>query len=244
MAGRLLLVVLPVVTLVACGAPTAPSSARATPATSPAPSTSPASPSTPATITSSPAARPPFTSSVATVTAADLPSSYHPGCPTPPDQLRLLTLSYVDFTGEAQTGHLVVNARVVPQVVAIFADLYAHAFPIRQMVPVDAFGGSDDRSVAADNTAGFNCRAAVTTGPASWSMHAYGEAIDVDPVENPYVESNGVVDPPNGAAFVDRSDVRPGMAVPGGELVEAFARQGWRWGVTFGDYQHFSTNGK
>lgn len=156
----------------------------------------------------------------------------------------MLTLSYVDFTGHARTGHLVVNAARATQVVAIFIDLYAHRFPIRQMVPVDAYGGSDDRSVAADNTAGFNCRAAVTSGPVSWSMHAYGEAIDVDPVENRYIESDGTVDPPNGKPYIDRGDVRPGMAVRGEELVEAFARQDWTWGVTFDDYQHFSTNGK
>jgi hypothetical protein len=181
---------------------------------------------------------------VSNVTAADLPSSYRAGCPTPPSQLRMLTLTYVDFSGHTQTGHLVVNAGHTSQVVAIFADLYAHRFPIREMVPVDAYGGSDDRSVAADNTAGFNCRAAVTSGPTSWSMHAYGEAIDVDPVENPYVESDGNVDPPSGRAYVDRDDHRPGMAYQGGELVEAFARQGWHWGATFQDYQHFSTNGK
>ncbi|HEY5335912.1 MAG TPA: M15 family metallopeptidase [Mycobacteriales bacterium] len=187
---------------------------------------------------------PAFQSAVATITAADLPSSYRPGCPTPPSQLRMLTLTYVDFSGQPQTGHLVVNAAHAAQVVAIFTDLYAHRFPIRRMVPVDAYGGSDDRSVAADNTAGFNCRAAVASGPTSWSMHAYGEAIDVDPVENPYVENNGTVDPAAGKVFEDRSDHRAGMAYDGGELVDAFARQGWRWGDTFQDYQHFSTNGK
>lgn len=236
-----LLVALPLVAAVGCGgtartappvSPNPPSSSPSAVATTPSPSAS-ASPALPA-----------FASSVAAVSAADLPSSYHAGCPTPPSQLRMLTLSYVDFDGAAQTGHLVVAADQAAKVIAVFADLYVHRFPIRQMVPVDAYGGSDERSLAADNTAGFNCRLAVTTGPASWSMHAYGDAIDVDPVENPYIESGGTVDPPNGAPYVDRTDVRPGMAESGGELALAFARQGWQWGASFGDYQHFSTNGR
>ncbi len=200
---------------------------------------------TPAAATPRPTstALPAFHDASARVTAAQLPHTWRAGCPTPPAQLRMLTLAYVDFAGHAQTGHLVIAAAYVRPVVAIFADLYAHRFPIRRIVPVDAYGGSDDASVAADNTAGFNCRRAVAPGPPSWSMHAYGAAIDVDPVENPYLEA-GRVDPPAGAAFLDRADRRPGMALPGGELVEAFARQGWKWGVTFGDYQHFSVNGQ
>jgi len=114
------------------------------------------------------------------------------------------------------------------------------------MRPVDAYHGSDDRSMAADNTSGFNCRAAVAAGPSSWSMHASGEAIDVNTVENPYLESGRVL-PPNGRAYADRTRVRPGMAVEGGILVRAFARVGWGWGgrwTASPDYQHFSLNGR
>lgn len=177
------------------------------------------------------------------VTARDLPYSWHPGCPVAPPALRMLTLPYVGFDGAAHSGRLVVAARVVPAVTAAFGELYRRRFPIRRMVPVDGYRGSDDASVAADNTAGFNCRLAVTTGPASWSRHAYGAAIDVNPVENPYVEGGRVI-PPAGAAFTDRSRDRPGMAE--GLLVQAFARQGWRWGGRWSspDYQHVSDNGR
>jgi D-alanyl-D-alanine carboxypeptidase len=111
--------------------------------------------------------------------------------------------------------------------------------------PIDAYRASDERSLAADNTAGFNCRYAVATGPRRWSVHAYGEAIDVDPVENPYLEG-GRVHPRAGRAFLDRSRVRPGMAVSGGVLVSAFASVGWKWGgrgTGSPDYQHFSATG-
>jgi hypothetical protein len=110
------------------------------------------------------------------------------------------------------------------------------------MRPIDAFGGSDDRSMAADNTSAFNCRYAVTTGARRWSMHAYGLAVDVNPVENPYLEG-GRVRPARGRRYLDRAHVRPGMAVAGGALVSAFASVGWKWGARFGDYQHFSSTG-
>jgi hypothetical protein len=99
--------------------------------------------------------------------------------------------------------------------------------------------------MAADNTSGFNCRNAVTSGPPQWSVHAYGEAIDVNPLENPYIDG-GVVMPTAGTAYVNRAPYRPGMAVPGGQLVEAFASVGWQWGgwwTSSPDYQHFSKTG-
>ena len=112
-----------------------------------------------------------------------------PGCPVGPAQLRRVRLSYVGFDGKRHLGALVVNARVVPQVVVVFRTLYRARFPIRRMQPIDAYHGSDDRSAAADNTSAFNCRSAVAAGPKSWSMHAYGEAIDVNDVENPYIST-------------------------------------------------------
>jgi D-alanyl-D-alanine carboxypeptidase-like protein len=191
------------------------------------------------------AASPRFVGTVAPVTAAQLRYSYRPGCPVGPAQLRLLHMSYIGFDGAAHVGAMVVNAAVVHDVLTVFRQLYAERFPIRRMEPVDAFHGSDNASMAADNTSGFNCRYAVTTGPKVWSVHAYGEAIDVNTVENPYREGGSIL-PPAGAAYADRADVRPGMAVPGGELVKAFASVGWFWGgrwTASPDYQHFSKTG-
>jgi hypothetical protein len=112
--------------------------------------------------------------------------------------------------------------------------------------PVSAYGGSDNRSMAHDNTSAFNCRYAVSNGPKSWSEHAYGEAVDVNPLENPY-QLNGKVLPSAGAEYVDRSHVRPGMIVAGGPAVTSFSRIGWGWGgrwPTSPDFQHFSENGR
>jgi len=188
----------------------------------------------------------PYVATVQHVTARDLPYSWHRGCPVGPAQLRRIRLRYVGFDGRAHTGRLVVNERVVPQVIEAFRLLYAARFPIRRMRPIDVYRGSDDRSAAADNTSGFNCRKAVAAGPTSWSMHAYGEAIDVNDVENPYIEGGRVI-PPAGKAYVNRARIRPGMAVAGRVLVDAFARVGWGWGGNFAgtpDYQHFSVNGR
>lgn len=157
-----------------------------------------------------------------------------------------MRLRYIGFDRRSHLGQLVVSAKVADDVVAVFRTLYRARFPIRRMRPVDAYRGDDNRSMAADNTSGFNCRAAVAPGPKSWSMHAYGEAVDVNTVENPYLEGGHVM-PPNAKAYVDRSNVRPGMAVEGGILVRAFARVGWGWGGSWPgspDYQHFSTNGR
>jgi hypothetical protein len=187
---------------------------------------------------------PAFVGTVSPTNRAELPYSYRAGCPVAPDQLRRLTLGYVGFDQAPHVGTMIVNAAVTQDVIKVFATLYAERFPIHLMEPVDAFKGSDPASMAADNTSGFNCRTAVAPGPPQWSVHAYGEAIDVNTVENPYLEG-GMVQPAAGGAYVDRAVVRPGMAVPGGPLNLAFASVGWFWGGRWAtpDYQHFSKTG-
>jgi hypothetical protein len=247
-------------------AATAPSTTVA-PDTTAAPTTAPRSTSTSATPVT-PSTSPPATTAsalaptttaiaspaiqVATVTAADLGASWHAGCPVGPAQLRRLTIPYWGFDGRGHEGQLVVNAAAVPAMGSVFAHLYTAHFPIRKMVTIDHYAGTgvqlDDESTRDDNTAAFNCRNAVNPdGPPSWSEHAYGEAVDVNPVENPYVESNGVVDPPNGAPYVNRAGHRAGMAYVGSPLNAAFAAVGWAWGGNWSanpDYQHFSVNGQ
>ena len=189
--------------------------------------------------------QPPFTQSVSRVTAAQLPYSWHAGCPVGPPQLRRVRLSYWGFDGRAHTGALIVNATAVRDVVRVFRRLYNARFPIRRLRPIDAYRGIDERSLAADNTAAFNCRYVIGPGPKRWSVHAYGLAVDVNPVENPYLES-GRVHPRAGRAYLNRSRIRPGMAYRSGLLVRAFAAVGWQWGGRWRgspDYQHFSRTG-
>jgi hypothetical protein len=110
---------------------------------------------------------------------------------------------------------------------------------------VDAYGAEDHRSMAADNTSAFNCRF-VAGSDGVWSEHAYGRALDLNPLENPYVTESGYVSPPAGAPFADRSRHRRGMVHHGGPVVASFARVGWEWGGNWPwpkDYQHFSASG-
>ena len=186
-------------------------------------------------------AAPAFTGTVEPVRWADLRFSYRAGCPVGPAALRTVAVSHWGFDGKPHVGRVVVAKSVAPGLVSVFRTLWRAKFPIRRLQPVSAYRGSDDASMAADNTSAFNCR--FVGGTSRWSMHAFGEAIDVNPVENPYVRGS-TVSPPAGRAYLDRSSERPGMAVRGGVLVRAFAAAGWKWGASFGDYQHFSTTGR
>jgi D-alanyl-D-alanine carboxypeptidase-like protein len=184
---------------------------------------------------------PAFNAEITPVRWDELRHSYRAGCPVGPAELRTIHVSHWGFDGRPHTGSIVVARRVANDVVDVFRVLWSERFPIRSLRPVSAYRGSDDASMAADNTSGFNCR--FVGGTTRWSMHAYGEAIDVNTVENPYVRGS-TVSPPAGRAYLDRSRYREGMAVRGGVLVRAFASVGWQWGASFGDYQHFSTTGR
>lgn len=169
--------------------------------------------------------------------------SWREGCPVPLEHLRYLTVSHVDMDGAVRTGELVVHQDVVEPVLGAMRDLYEMGFPITQMRLVADFGGDDDASMRADNTSAFNCR--TIAGTDRWSNHAYGQAIDINPLRNPYVRG-GSVDPPEGAAYADRSNRRPGMLHAGSPAVAAFTDRGWDWGGSWSsgqDYQHFSATG-
>ena len=194
------------------------------------------------------AAEPPFRGSVAPIPAALAERmtgvSWHPGCPVPLRDLRLLTLRHRGFDGSVRTGRLVVHRDVARDLVGVFRRLYEARFPIRRMRLVDAYGGDDFRSIEADNTSAFNCR--FVEGARRWSEHAYGRAIDVNPIENPYV-SDGRTAHRASLPYLDRSRRRAGMAVEGGALVRAFDAIGWGWGGRWSspkDYQHFSASGR
>jgi len=170
--------------------------------------------------------------------------SWHRGCPVGFADLRLLTVSHWGFDGRVRRGRLVVNRDAAAAMLGAMRTLYRLRFPIRRMRLVDAYGADDHRSMAADNTSAFNCRF-VAGSAGVWSEHAYGRAIDVNPIENPYVTASGYVSPPAGAPYANRSHQQRGM-IGGGAAVDAFAAVGWEWGGDWPwpkDYQHFSASG-
>jgi D-alanyl-D-alanine carboxypeptidase len=169
--------------------------------------------------------------------------SWRRGCPMHIRDLRLLTVSRWGFDREVRVGYLVVNRWQAKPMRRVMRKLYEARFPIRRMRLIDRYGADDDRSMNANNTSAFNCR--FVAGTTRWSEHAYGRAIDINPVQNPYV-SGGVASPPKGQQYVDRSQRRKGMIHAGGRVVRAFAKVGWGWGGYWSspkDYQHFSSSG-
>lgn len=171
-------------------------------------------------------------------------SSWHPGCPVGLKKLRLLTLSHWGYDGEVHTGRLVIRYGQAHEVLGVLERLFNAGFPIKRMQRVDAFDGSDAKSMKANNTSGFNCR--YVAGTTTWSQHAYGRAIDMNPVQNPWVSSSGKVVPKRGEPYADRSKSHPGMIKGEGPVVEAFADIGWEWGGFWSsskDYMHFSLTG-
>jgi hypothetical protein len=171
-------------------------------------------------------------------------TSWRPGCPVAPRDLRLLTLSHWGFDGQAHLGRLMVARRQATNVVTVMHRLFDLRFPIRQMRLVDAYGSDDHRSMAANNTSAFNCR--FVFGTTGWSEHAYGRAIDINPVQNPAVEGS-TVSPPAGRPYANRSRRAKGMIHAGDSVVRAFAAVRWEWGGYWRpaiDYQHFSATGR
>ncbi|AOS64266.1 D-alanyl-D-alanine carboxypeptidase [Actinoalloteichus hymeniacidonis] len=177
---------------------------------------------------------------ISPVTAQRLGASYREGCPVGPEDLRLVGFPHVDFDGVTKRGEIIVHADVAREVGEIFVKLYRSGFPIERVETVEKYDADDDASMAANNTSAFNCRP--ITGGGGWSNHSYGKAIDINPVQNPYVSSSGTVLPPSGAPFVDRDQDLPGMIHAGDVVERSFADAGWDWGgfwTTPLDYQHF-----
>lgn len=154
-----------------------------------------------------------------------------PRCPAFAD-LAWIEVDHLGFDGDVHRGQIVVAASLATPTVALLARLFAIGFPLRSLVPIDAFDADDDASMAADNASGFCFRD--VAGTTRLSRHALGLAIDLNPVENPWL-AHGRVSPPAGVDYLDRTHVRPGMIVRPGPVTAAFDELGWEWG---GDWHH------
>ena len=173
-------------------------------------------------------------------------NSWKKGCPVPLKDLRYLRIKHINFNGKDQMGEMIVHKDVSVEVTEIFKALYNTDYPINKMRLVSYYKGSDWQSIESDNTSAFNCRKA--TGSKQWSKHSYGKAIDINPIENPYISRKGYISHKASATYrkrVHKESTYEDKAIllKDDEAVQLFKKYGWKWGGDWPgvkDYQHFS----
>ena len=198
-----------------------------------------------------PSTDPPFVGSVRWIdpTLRDelIGRNWHPGCPVPIRDLRLVTVSYWTFGGRVKQGPLIINESVAEDVLSVFHKLFDAHFPIQKIALAAKYRPPrpSDWYSTVNVTASFNCRP-VTGTTDVFSQHSYGWAVDINPMQNPYIGRDGNVLRAADLPYVDRSQHLPGMIHEGDVVVRAFDAIGWGWGGrwhSLKDYMHFSLTG-
>ncbi len=173
-------------------------------------------------------------------------NSWRKGCPVPLKNLRYLHLKHRDFQGHEKMGEMIIHKDVAQDVSKIFSELYKIGYPIKKMKLVSDYKGSDWQSIEADNTSAFNCRNA--TGSKKWSKHSYGKAIDINPIENPYIARSGRISHKASLKYRKRvhqnsTSADKAVLLKNDKAIQIFKKHGWKWGGDWSgvkDYQHFS----
>ncbi len=173
-------------------------------------------------------------------------NSWRKGCPVGLNDLRYLSMSYLDFNGQSKEGELIVHKDVSVEVIKIFKALYEIGYPIKKMRLVSDYKANDWQSIEADNTSAFNCRNA--TGSKKWSKHSYGKAIDINPIENPYISRSGRISHKESLQYKKRihkksTSADKAVLLKNDKATKIFKKYGWKWGGDWSgvkDYQHFS----
>lgn len=165
--------------------------------------------------------------------------SWQKEAPVGLEDLSYLTITYWDFDEKEQLGELIVHRKVAQEVLEIFEEIYNAKYPIAKMRLVDEYNADDNLSMEDNNTHAFNYR--MVEGTQVTSTHGYGLAIDINPVQNPYIVGD-IVLPSEGKKYLQRKDIRKGMIVKGDAYYNAFISRGWTWGgdwTRIKDYHHF-----
>jgi len=173
-------------------------------------------------------------------------NSWRKGCPVSLKDLRYLRVKHIDFRGKEVMGEIIVHKEVSDEVTKIFEALYEIGYPIKKMKLVSDYKGNDWQSIEADNTSAFNCRNA--TGSKKWSKHSYGKAIDINPIENPYISRSGHISHKESLQYRKRMHKKStytdkAVLLKNDKATKIFEKYGWKWGGDWGgvkDYQHFS----
>ena len=169
--------------------------------------------------------------------------SFTDDCPVAREDLRYMKVLYWGIDGKPHTGELIVNKLIAADVQELFYRLYSRAYSIERVELVDNYGGNDEVSMAKNNTSCFNARK--VKGTDEWSMHAYGLAIDINPLYNPYIAADGTVLPISGEKYTDRTQDFHMKIDESDSAYKIFTELGFEWGgswTTVKDYQHFEKN--
>jgi D-alanyl-D-alanine carboxypeptidase len=156
------------------------------------------------------------------------------------EDLAYLKITYFGFDGKPHLGCMIVHKKVAKEVLEIFQGLYRAKFPIEKIALIDDYGADDNRSMSANNSSAL-CVRPLTGEKHGFSRHSYGLAIDINPLQNPYVKGK-TVSPAAGKNYLDRTKPRQGMIIKGDVCYNAFIARGWQWGgewKSLKDYQHF-----
>jgi hypothetical protein len=158
------------------------------------------------------------------------------------ERQRIVDVLYYSFDGKIHKGQIVIEQRLAGDIREVFRVALEAKFPINSVIPIsherfhkNGAYNSDNQSMLANNTSAFNYRK--VTGGKKLSMHSYGFAIDINPVQNPYIKGGILL--PEGAIY---SPSVPGTLTKDSPVVKAFKRLGWTWGgewKSLKDYQHF-----
>jgi len=171
--------------------------------------------------------------------------SFHENCPISLSNLRIVTIKHLGFDDNIYFGDLIVHKDVAFEVSLIFQELFEIKYPIKQIMPIEKYNGDDFESIEADNTSAFNCRKA--EGSNKYSKHSYGKALDINPIENPYVYKNGTTSHKGSIKYLareenDKSNENKAVLTSSSKAVLIFKKYGWKWGGDWKntkDYQHF-----
>jgi signal peptidase I len=171
--------------------------------------------------------------------------SFHENCPVSLSDLRIVTIKHLGFDDNIYFGDLIVHKDVAFEVSLIFQELFEIKYPIKQIMPIEKYNGDDFESIEADNTSAFNCRKA--EGSNKYSKHSYGKALDINPIENPYVYKNGTTSHKGSIKYLareenDKSNENKAVLTSSSKAVLIFKKYGWKWGGDWKntkDYQHF-----
>lgn len=171
--------------------------------------------------------------------------SYHKGCPVPLSDLRIVNIKYLTFDKTVSYGDLIVHKDVAFEVNEIFQELFKIAYPIYQINPIEKYKADDFQSIEANNTSAYNCRK--VEGSNKYSKHSFGKAIDINPIQNPYIYANGTSSHKASKQFIKRVDKNDkieykALLLPDSKAVKIFKKYAWKWGGDWKytkDYQHF-----